>query len=939
MGLQVRSAFPSALLTFLLLLVASTVASSQPGGASIGTSGGTHYVVAFPDTTSNVIDARYPSTIDGRAQLLIYAATAARVSVRGPGIDTTYTAVAGAFKVIELTGRGAARPIIDVTCQASSSTYRILSDDPVIVYQYMATRWGAEAWTPQPVEAWGKEYFAAAHQGEVLVDIAPTIGQSGWKGRNRMAPAEILVVAAYDDTRITIVPNGQVLNFCRAENVTLRAGEAYQIQSYVDTLTANQGTAQADFGGSRIFSTKPVGVITGNTRAELVSTETLLGQNTFRNMLVEWLAPVEQHGTEFFYLPTWDLHTPTGAPGEKLADKRPAEIVRVYGTSEGATNGIEVSGGGTTTISPAIEVSKFAEFVNIPVQAHYYRTDKPAQATMASARVAVNTSTTGGSGGVTPSYDVIGSSMVTLVPREQWTTFAAVHAPEYPSGMLHFVNVVVDTAHRFNITIDGAPFVMERMIPGTDFAWGTKPLAAGTSHFIRGANGARFSGNVYGTFAGKETFRLTGYQYEEYLGLSYNYPIPGLNLVTGPGDSLLIKTVFSCVSGMSRRLDVSIEAINENPAGLRSVHLENAINAHIASTSPDPLSGAVTARVSVEPIDPLQDASATIVITDKTGQETRLPFSALAEYITTAPTAISFGVMTAGTPATRTVVLTNPLDRPLAISRLRLVFGDQGFTIQPPTLPATIAAHGTITLSVEASPAVSNRQYRDTLVVDLDCSSWKIPLSVETGEPCMGVSDIDFGTLAPGQSKTMALQVCNNGGGLLSFSGAGGVVAQWTRTEFSIPGDELRMLRDTTLNGGECLTLHVTFTASAEGTIRDSARFSSLVNSCDSVSTWSAIVTPPNAVPPTLETISSLGEIEPNPVDATAVIRFSLARGAHATLELFNQRGERVAVLLDEMRSSGPQAIGVDASPLPAGVYHYRLSVGAERLVRSFVRR
>ncbi|HVK38968.1 MAG TPA: hypothetical protein VNA88_10580, partial [Candidatus Kapabacteria bacterium] len=246
---------PALTLMAVAMLAAVSASAQATGSDQITLSGGYRFVVAFPDTTKNTFDSRYPNIayVD-KAMLMIYSAVDATVMIRSRGYRDTVHTEAGKFSVVTVMGDSTAAPAPIVTehCKPVDNTFSIDADAPIIVYQYLVTKFGTEAWTPIPVEAWGNEYYAAAKEGEIGQDISPG-GEFDYNKRNKMFSAEILVIAAYDDTRITIVPNGQVLNFCRAENVTLKAGEAYQIQSYVDTLTANVGGDQPDFGGSRIF--------------------------------------------------------------------------------------------------------------------------------------------------------------------------------------------------------------------------------------------------------------------------------------------------------------------------------------------------------------------------------------------------------------------------------------------------------------------------------------------------------------------------------------------------------------------------------------------------------------------------------------------------------------------------------------------------------------
>jgi hypothetical protein len=864
------------LFALLLLALPSAVKAQGTSSDQLENSAGTLYVVAFPDTTKNTFDARYPNqAYTDKAILFIYSAVDTKVTVKGRGYNNTFTTVGGTFKTVELmggSGASASAPIVFEHCKPVDNTFRLESDAPIVVYQYLVTKFGTEAWTPIPVEAWGTEYYAAAKEGEIGSDVSPG-GEFDYNRKNKMFPAEILVIAAYDDTRITIVPNGQVLNFCRAENVMLKAGEAYQIQAYVDTLTANIGGDQPDFGGSRIFSTKPVGVISGNTRAQTIDENVGLGKNIFKNMLIEWLAPVEQHGTEFVYMPTWDARRPTGAPNEDPSEKRKAEFVRIYASSEEPTIGYFMQGGVPVQYDAPIDAAKWAQIRHTPNLARVHRTDKPAQAMMHSAAVVKYAGTTQGFGGyIGAAYDGWGGYMVELTPREQWVEFAPYYASSHPGGMEHFINVVTDTNHMRDVYMkNGSNFIFQRRIEGTDLIWGSMSVQQGIDNYLEGRNGAKFAGFVYGGLAkgGHEEYRpgrvkeqdddnapglanrgntgdesqpLHPSEYEEYLAIAYGYPLAPSRLVVGPGDSLGIKTKVDCF-GMT----VEIESLNENPVGLRSVRLDNADNAKITSQNPFPLTGAVKATIRIQPINPQANASATIVIKDKTGKTTRLPFTYFAERVDVDKTALNFGIMTPGTPGTMQFTVKNPLGRAIVLEKSELIVKNPAFTIKSPTsFPITIAPGDSITVVVEANPSRPDQAYNDTVLVKFGCAEVKVPVLAETSDPCVQVGDLDFGTLQVGESAVRTLRISNDGGGIVTFNNpSGGALIEWLNSMFDVAPSEMAKLTSARLARGEFVDIVVRFTATETGEFRDTARIWASVRKCRDISYWIARVTSP----------------------------------------------------------------------------------------------
>jgi hypothetical protein len=73
----------------------------------------------------------------------------------------------------------------------------------------------------------------------------------------------------------------------------------------------------------------------------------------------------------------------------------------------------------------------------------------------------------------------------------------------------------------------------------------------------------------------------------------------------------------------------------------------------------------------------------------------------------------------------------------------------------------------------------------------------------------------------------------------------------------------------------------------------------------------------------------------PNPARDEVEIRYSLAKGADVSLELYDATGRLVKVLDGGMRGVGEQRVVVDVRDLASGVYHYRLTANGTSLSKS----
>ncbi|MCH8495876.1 MAG: T9SS type A sorting domain-containing protein, partial [Balneolales bacterium] len=72
----------------------------------------------------------------------------------------------------------------------------------------------------------------------------------------------------------------------------------------------------------------------------------------------------------------------------------------------------------------------------------------------------------------------------------------------------------------------------------------------------------------------------------------------------------------------------------------------------------------------------------------------------------------------------------------------------------------------------------------------------------------------------------------------------------------------------------------------------------------------------------------------PNPFNPTTTIRYRLNESTQVRVEVYTVTGQRVAVLVDEMRSAGEHQLQFDASRLSSGVYIYRIQTPQMSLTR-----
>ncbi len=871
--------YPIRLPAFALLLQLALFAFAGSAFGQIADmdecSGGRLYYIPFPDTVTNLYDGRFPAelirTNTTSFVCYIYSPVDQRVvvgRVNGAGQEIALSA----GQIYEYDTRNVGVPLTTVINTPRTSVLHIRAEYPVIVYAYMLTPFGTEAFTPLPVEAWGREYVAGTWPGETVKDILPG-GQFNFRQVAAEAPAQILIVAAYSNTQVRITPKAPLAECAGCNQVTLQAGETYLVQSVVDT--ARSPDEQYDLAGTTIEASKPVGVVAGNTRLMHIEQGTVaLGKNSFKNLAMEWMTPAEQHGTEFVFTPTWDdRRRREGLPAD---ESRMGERVRIfsYGAETSEVVWYDPSGQARPAADPFLKRGEFTEErVDTPA-ARLYRATGPLMAMMSpEAVIKFNDERSQGSGPLIASYFSWSTYMTELVPREQWTSFAPVRAPSLPLSMVNYLNVVTDTGNIFNIYYrQGSgpprlfPFNRDR-VPGSDLIWGSIPLDKGTDYFIEGGNGARFTGHVYGSYRGMEEFREgNSGEYEENVALMYGYPLAPSRCVLADPDIYEIETSDDCGA-----LVIHIRAKNSPASGIRSVTLlaDSSENVRIEFVDPvDPedfTSQKITdAQLRLVPIDPQQDTRGVVIVRDRTrnGQRIRIPYSRNGERFDIVPAALDFGEVTLNTSSgERTLAITNPLpDKDIVIRRLSLALGTEGFTIAQ-TEPAfswvsgvesvTLKPGETLKVWIDIVPN-TEREFLDSLRIHTDCAVRSVPLTATTVRPCIFINDLDFGTMNIGSGTgTLPLEICNAGRGEVTFREPWCTWLQTTAQEqgFDVDQADIDKLHGLTLGPNECVTVRVSFTPPAEpgkgGRFRTTARFWANTRDCRDTSIWRANVIEP----------------------------------------------------------------------------------------------
>lgn len=955
-----------ALIVGLMFMSVNSASAQIP--SDFGRTGGTLYYLAFPDTVTNAFDSRFPGSNYGSSNysVFVYSPVSQTVRITGVGGGTTNVQIKS-DEILEFDAADIGVPQVTKVNAPQTNVVKIQAEYPVVVYGYMGTVFGSGAYTALPVESWGTEYIAATWPGEVVRNVYPVQPQDGaFRAEPKEAPAQILIIAAFDDTRVTIQSTSPLRQCAGCNTVSLNSGEAYLVQSIVD-IEADEQTPQNDLAGTRIISSKVIGVVSGNTRmTHRPYDRPGLARNSFKDLVMEWITPTDMHGTEFVFTPTLDGQHVDGGGSYDVA--RDFEFVRIFGTSDEETAVSRIEGDGSSRELTGSPVAN-REFVQDDIEdtvARAYVASYPAYAVMSPAGLSQFDGLLSSERSAV--FHAWSTFMSELVPRERWTSMAPVISADWPaSGAEHFLSVVTDKSSAQEIfmrnlrttSVTRFEFFPEE-IPGTELIWGIMPLPQGTPFLVFGMDGARFTGQVFGLWEGGEAYReyltekkneseiaasssLEGApaEYEEDVALSYGYPLASRNCVPADPVDYRIDAKYDCSV-----FAIDIDAAENNAAGIASIRLipDSTSNARIVFVEPDsPLDFAGRrineAHVQVVPIDPARDAHAVVEIVDRycSSAPRLITFDREAPNIALSPSnGLDFGFVDIDRPSPEKVVeLINHGTNDLTIRSLGLVFGNQEFVItrtEPEfdwgsgTDNVVLGTDQTFRVWLRITPKDRNRLYIDTLRIGSGCGDLaKLQIRAETAMPCIRVEDLDFGQLLPGVSKSLPLTICNQGTGTVTFSDP---YLTWLATQFSVDSIELQKLREVELGADECVTVIVSFSSGVPGVFRTTARFWANTRDCRDTSIWRANV---------VDTLSGIryghdpsgsiaATVEPNPTNGTALIGFSLVHPEHVTVEIFDGAGRHVQTVLQEQREAGRHEIRWDGSPYPAGVYMVRIS-------------
>ncbi len=202
------------------------------------------------------------------------------------------------------------------------------------------------------------------------------------------------------------------------------------------------------------------------------------------------------------------------------------------------------------------------------------------------------------------------------------------------------------------------------------------------------------------------------------------------------------------------------------------------------------------------------------VVSPSSQQHRPQPPQAQQGTLAATPNSENFGSVAVGSTATQTIVVIN--QGPGAVQITAASASGSGFTLQPPTLPMSLAAGASASLSATFAPTAAQAASGSIAITSNAAdSSLSIALSGQ-GTAVSKVlaatpNQVSFGNVLLGQSSSATVALANQGNAAVTISGISGA-----GNGFVIGG-----MTGTTLAPGQSTNMSVTFTPSVAGTASD----------------------------------------------------------------------------------------------------------------------
>lgn len=643
---------------------------------------GNEFWFSFPPCYEEVAGA------ENTTRVFVVSQVRQPITVEVPGKGWALTKMAPANEVLEFklptnVGQPYSKPTQGKAPKEqiySGAGIHVISISPIVVYGMSRYQYTSDGFLAIPVSALGQDYVIASWP------------QYTANGSSFDLPALSNIVAAFDDTEVTFTMGGTTGSKTTGG---LLAGQTkkWKLNAGDVICYANDDDRQ-DIAGSRVVSTKPVGVISGNQCANIPE------GIPWCDFTAEMELPTTTWGKEY--------HVPA------LIDRLYNPVIRIFAHPDYKNVKIYRDGREWFVLPNKTRVENQA-FVERRLQ------DGPPKSTVVTADAPIYIMLYNpGQGDDNMASDPF---QCVISPVEQYQKEIVFSTPNAKGGSLPFTVNYLNLVYALNEK-DSVPQDLEfGVFKNGNYEWKSliDYFGASPGHKFTGAIS---SGRKYGMkrvtlpaegvyrIRAKQPFAAYSYGYSDYD--SYGFPASvALGDLTKKDTIPPIPAYKVLCDGSTQGIDGKFSAVNDLPndssarSNLAIIYMDidpdssynYEFRVHDEKGKPTNIIPGISTKIywTLNVVNPAKDAQAKIVFVDKAGNDTSIIVTYEAFPVSFNTQKIDFGYTSVNRPYTRPFKVMNTSDKSMEINRLECKFNTKGFVLTeknglPITLPFTLTS-------------------------------------------------------------------------------------------------------------------------------------------------------------------------------------------------------------------------------------------------------
>lgn len=801
----------------------------------------------------------------------------------------------------------------------------ITSEYPMTVHGQYGQNAISGTFTALPVSSWGQEYY--------VIDI-----EEGFSDDYTLYPSvysvpTVTIIAAHPETGVTIIPKATTAkghSVDTAYTISMDSGSVYTLSTAGDpnAIPHNADNCNADLSGTHIYATKPIGVIIAQSH----NTLNTCGVGECGDYAVEWLPPISNWDTMYVIPPSvprlFDV-------GEQVRFVTAVDATTIYLTDNTGVDhllGVFNFAGSPEKILHLSYPAPFILHANNPFL--------PIEITPEPQNCVTDQ---GGDGGEpwTLSFNV-------PTGVHNWSDRLSFSAPYTAAASL--ANIYFKESDKANLSINGVPFITAfpksiQLAGGYSYVLDSS-LKSATYYEIRGINGAKAAGTVYGH--GSSAFAPGGNAGNEkpmspLVVKSFAHPI-GINGIQwnssdniAPRDSV----TYGCGHWNVYTFDDSRDPLATGLASITILQEDAPDSSFNVKFSPAPKFGYGdgSATFGIDVINLAQDAIAALRVRDLAGNEfdTILVFN--PQIIDALPSIVSAGSIRAGDSTIRNMTLKNSSAISVTFNNARLRIGTRWKMLPPsPNPPFAISAGDSVIFKFQynASTSLGQECDNDTLMLTT-CKEFPVAsLAGCNKRPAVFATGFDFGELTidtlgkTAQEKATNITVANIGSDTLKITAISfkGITMTVPDSDFTVvanitpanptrvaPGDTIRIPVSAHPHHTGFRSAYVAFETDANHIVNDTA-YLTVFGVIPTVGVHDVATGPVEA---------TMAVNYPNPFSVASTIVFTASPLRKYMIYMYDNLGARVAIIPAESSTAGQFHATWSAENFRTGVYHYSI--------------